>query len=477
MKSSQRLSSCAGEAAARRRRILSSIFVLIFCSASLSICQVQAQGQNEVPVTDKEELAPGPKEIAVTGVTADAAIERRITRILERSEWFRQVVVDVKEGIVILGGVTSDSAYKRWAEAVASQTEDVVAVVNRIEVVTDWDFSPALDASVDLWRRFIAALPLVALSLIILAFTWLAARLFTRSVASVLERRIESVMLRNIVARLLSLPMVLIGLYLVLTVTGLGQLAVTILGGTGILGLVIGIAFRDITENFLASILISVQRPFRLGDHIKVLEFEGFVQAVTTRGTVIMTLAGNHIQIPNATIYKQPIINYSANPNIAMDFTVGIGYDCSIAHAQDVAKRVLMDHPAVLDTPESLVLTESLGSSTVILKIIFWVNGSEHSVIKVKSAIMRLVKNAFTQHKISMPDEAREVIFPEGVPVLPRQDSIESSSKPQHPGRSPTIDVDDCLASVSEGDLAPDAQEIRRQAEASVYGQNETNIL
>lgn len=473
MKSINALSFWTGEPSAKFRRKCFPILALIFCSV-IFLREVDAQGQDDVPIADQEELAQPPKAIAVTGVTADAAIESRIKRILERSEWFRQVAVDVKEGIVILGGVTSDSAYKRWAEEVASQTEDVVAVVNRIEVVAEWDVSPALDASVDLWRSFMAALPLVALSLTILALTWLAARLSTRAISSILVRRIDSVMLRNIVARLLSLPVVLIGLYLVLAVTGLGQLAATILGGTGILGLVIGIAFRDITENFLASILISIQRPFRLGDHIQVLEFEGFVQAVTTRGTIIMTLAGNHVQIPNATIYKQPIINYSANPNMAMDFTVGIGYDCSIAHAQDVARRVLMDHPAVLDTPESLVLTEALGSSTVILKVIFWVNGAEHSVIKVKSAIMRLVKNAFMQNNISMPDEAREVIFPEGIPVFSREDT---AAPPVRPGETPVVDVDDRLASASEGDLTPDAQEIRRQAEASVYGQNETNIL
>ena len=73
------------------------------------------------------------------------------------------------------------------------------------------------------------------------------------------------------------------GIYLILNITGLNNLAATVIGGTGLLGLIIGFAFRDIAEIFLASILISLQRPFRLGDTIEVLNFIGVVQAVTTR--------------------------------------------------------------------------------------------------------------------------------------------------------------------------------------------------
>src|SRR5690606_3279323 len=125
-------------------------------------------------------------------------------------------------------------------------------------------------------------------------------------------------------------PVLLIGIYLVLRITGLTKIAATVVGGTGLIGLILGFAFRDIVENFLASVLISIQRPFRLGETIQVLNFTGVVQAVTTRGTVLMTLEGNHVQIPNTTIYKEAIVNLSANPNIRMDFMVGIGYDASI---------------------------------------------------------------------------------------------------------------------------------------------------
>ena len=95
----------------------------------------------------------------------------------------------------------------------------------------------------------------------------------------------------------------------------------------------------------------------------------------------------------------------------------GIGYDDAIPKAQDIALSVLQHHPAILKNPEPWVLVDSLGSSVVTLKLYFWLNGTEHSWLKVRSSAIRLVKRAFQDSGISMPDDAREVVFPRGVPV------------------------------------------------------------
>ena len=161
------------------------------------------------------------------------------------------------------------------------------------------------------------------------------------------------------------MPVFLFGLYLVLRISGLTRLAMTVVGGTGVLAIVIGFAFRDIAENFLASVFISIQRPFGRGDLIEVAGYKGYVQSVNTRSTLLMTLEGNHVQIPNSTIFKDTITNFTANPNARFDFSVGIGYDDSITTAQSVALAVMRDHPAIINDPEPLVLVESLGAATV----------------------------------------------------------------------------------------------------------------
>ncbi|MGG7056581.1 mechanosensitive ion channel family protein [Nitrosomonas sp. ANs5] len=160
-----------------------------------------------------------------------------------------------------------------------------------------------------------------------------------------------------------------------------------------------------------------MQRPFETGDLVEVTSVTGYVQQLNVRTTILMTLDGNLVQIPNASVYKNNLRNFTTNPNRREDFVVGICYEDSINDAQEVVRNVLADHPAVLIDPEPSVLADSFGRSTVNLRVYFWLNGREHSWLKVRSSVIRLVKLALHEHGISKPNEAREVIFPQGIPV------------------------------------------------------------
>ena len=81
-----------------------------------------------------------------------------------------------------------------------------------------------------------------------------------------------------------------------------------------LIGLALGFAFRDIAENFLSSLLMSIHAPFRVGDLIEVDSTTGFVRKVTPRATVLATFDGSQVQIPNSTIYKGKIVNFTATP-------------------------------------------------------------------------------------------------------------------------------------------------------------------
>ena len=118
------------------------------------------------------------------------------------------------------------------------------------------------------------------------------------------------------------------------------------------------------------------------------------MQNLNTRSTVLLTLDGNHVQIPNATVYKSTIKNYSSIPSRRAEFVVGIGYDSSAAKAQMLIAEILEDHPAVLDAPEPLVLVDELGAATVNLRVIYWFDSATYSPAKINSALLRLTKNA-----------------------------------------------------------------------------------
>lgn len=425
-----------------------------------------------------EAVAEG--RVDVDPLARDDEIAERLTRILEATEWFEEPEVQVDNGVVFLRAKTDRTQYKEWATKLAQQTQDVAAVVNRIEVKEGpiWDFRPAYSQLIALWRGFVQSLPLIVVGVIILGLTIVAARLASRFAGGVLSHRVQNQLLRDVASKAISIPVLLVGLYIMLHIAGLTRLALTVLGGTGLAGLIIGIAFRDIAENFLASLLISVQNPFQNGDVIKVNEHVGLVQKVTTRGTLLMAFDGTYIQIPNSTIYKNVILNYTANARTRQDFLVGIGYDVSIARAQEVARAALADHAAVLDDPQPMVLVENLGAATVNLRVYFWVDSRPYSPPKVLSSVIRLVKRALTQAGISMPDEAREVVFPNGVPVQmveqgAHEEGIASTASSKVVGEVESEEI----ATRAEGDLSSDTEEMQEQARASRQPEEGTDLL
>ena len=456
--------------------------ILLVCTVVFTAPAMAQTGPSTNPTPPANEpTLEAPNKINVEPTARDEQIRQRLQSILEATGWFSNPKVQVREGVVFLTGQTATDEYKKWAGDLARSTQDVAAVVNQIELTEPpiWNFQPALAVLQELRLGLVRSIPLILFSLLVLLVTWTLTRFTIRVTRPPLRRRLSSPLLGNVVAYTIGILIFLIGLYVVFQVAGLTSVALTVLGGTGLIGLVLGIAFRDITENFLASIFLSVQNPFESGDLVEIAGILGYVQALTTRTTLLMTTDGNHVQIPNATVYKSNIHNYTSNPHRRVDFAIGIGYDDSITAAQELALKVLEEHPAVLKDPEPWVLVDSLGSATVNLRVYLWLDGRQHSWLKVKSSVIRLVKRAFQNEAISMPDEARETIFPQGVSVrLLRSDAIEErgAATPQ-PAISQPSEESGPVSTEAEAGLRSEAEEIQEQARQSRKPEEGENLL
>ena len=450
--------------------------ISMLCAFFFVFAQEPAHAQTS-PTTSDTAISEPQNEVAVAPNVRDSAIADRLRRILVASEWFEPLAVSVREGIVFLDGETETDERKEWARQLALRTEGVVAVVNRIDVKPEisWDLTPTWREIERLAERVQWFAPLTVVSLLILFLAWLVSRGVVALARHSLRHRIASPLLLQLVARSLSIPVILIGLYLVLQIAGLTRLAITVLGGTGLVGIVLGLAFREIAANSLASILLSVRNPFRAGDWIRVGEYQGIVQNLNMRTTVLLTLDGNHVQIPNALVYESVIENFSTNPNRRSDFVVGIGYDDPVEQAQNVIIHVLRAHPAVLDDPEPGVLVDELGPSTVNMRVQFWFDGRAYSVYKVRSALMRQVKRALQGAGISMPDTAREIIFPDGVPVRQIPDGNRAMGDQRPSSALGKGDAD--IATPGEGDLLSEMDELERQAEGADPTEAGENLL
>ncbi len=120
-----------------------------------------------------EEPQPSTK-VDVQPIARDSQIATRLKSILTATEWFESPEVEVRDGVAFLRGITASAQYKTWAGDLARRTQDVAAVVNKIEIRHRplWDLGPARQEIEVLWRNFLLALPNILLSLLVLAVAW-----------------------------------------------------------------------------------------------------------------------------------------------------------------------------------------------------------------------------------------------------------------------------------------------------------------
>lgn len=131
---------------------------------------------------------------------------------------------------------------------------------------------------------------------------------------------------------------------------------------------------------------------------------EGKVMRLTSRATVLMRVDGNHVRIPNAKVYKATIVNYTRNPLRRIEFDVGVDTDLDLSRPRELAVRTLASLSGVLESPPPACLVQELGDSRVILRLYAWIDQRESDYLKLKSEAQRLVKEAFDDAGIVMPE-------------------------------------------------------------------------
>ena len=156
-------------------------------------------------------------------------------------------------------------------------------------------------------------------------------------------------------------------------------------------------------------------------------------------------------------------------------FSIGIGYDNDIRGAQSLAISVISAQTSVLSDPPPQVLVDNLGSATINFTVYFWVNGEQYSVVKVASQLMRELINSFTQHNISMPDDARERVLlnSQGGDIYPTASEPKTATAEQ-------TDIQKHEAIEHEhgiDDVSSDTDDIREQADESRDPEQGKNII
>lgn len=261
------------------------------------------------------------------------------------------------------------------------------------------------------WESFLFLLPNILLSILILFIAlWLASK-----VKTFLEAKLDNKSHDQITARYIALiskwAVILIGILLVLQALGLSGVAGGIFAGAGLSALVIGFAFKDIAENFLAGLILAFNRPFEVGDSIQVNEMTGKIVALNLRTTHIRTFDSKDIFIPNGTILNSSVTNLTYNGRIRMDFVVGVDYNDNIQDALDLIEKIAGQVEGVLQEDPPYATVDELDVSTVNIKVFFWTETNDYKkgVVLLKGKIMQDVTKALLDNGFGLPASIQEL--------------------------------------------------------------------
>jgi len=262
------------------------------------------------------------------------------------------------------------------------------------------------------YQQAIEVVPKLAMAIVLLfLFIWLSSILangFKKRIGS----RMDDPLLVQFLAIVIRYSIIAIAILIGLKIIGLGGIATSIMAGAGVGAFVIGFAFKDIGENFLAGIMMAFNRPFRLNDTVELNGLVGKVVALNLRDTQLKTFDGKDVFIPNGAIVKNPVINYTIDGFIRSDFSIGLDYDTNIPEAINLIKSTLENIDALeKDDRSSNVVVEALSTNAVNLRIYYWLDTfhPKMSSSELKNLIFDKVITSMKQANINMPANIVEI--------------------------------------------------------------------
>jgi len=275
----------------------------------------------------------------------------------------------------------------------------------------NFDIGPAWEKINAIINGAIAILPNLILAIAVFALALMLSRWLKHLIIRFYGKRRRHENLGIVLGRLIQWLVISFTLLVTLSIVLPSFHARDLIQILGISGVAIGFAFRDILQNFLAGILLLLAQPFRLGDEISVAGYEGVVQEIQTRATLIKTYDGYLIVIPNATIYTQSVKIFNAFDARRTAIDIGIGYGDDV----DEARRLIIDAiggvEGVLPDPPPSVVATTFGDSGVSLRARWWTKSRRADMVRVRDRVIPAIRRKLGESGIDIPYPTHQVLF------------------------------------------------------------------
>jgi small-conductance mechanosensitive channel len=236
-----------------------------------------------------------------------------------------------------------------------------------------------------------------AIAVLVIAL-WVSAALE----AKLLRATTGNLSVRKMAANALRALLLLVGLMFALSAAGIDLTALGVLGGA--LGVGIGLGLQKLAANYVSGFVILAENSMRIGDVVKVDNFEGRITDITTRYTVIRALSGREAIVPNEMMITQRVENNSlADSNVALTTVVQVAYGTHLDQVMPELVTAVSAVPRVLETPGPGVQLSQFAADGLELTVVFWIGDSENGTGNVRSAVNLAILQCLNRLAVEIP--------------------------------------------------------------------------
>lgn len=261
-------------------------------------------------------------------------------------------------------------------------------------------------------ETFIEMLPNLGMAILVFIIFLLLARLARKVVKKLFDKTSDNEAVGSLLTTVTYYVVMGIGIFFILGILNLDKTVTSLLAGVGILGLALAFAFQDIAVNFVSGIMLSIRKPFKIGDRVKIGDYFGDIVETNLRTTVIKLGAGQMIYIPNSEVVSNPIENFDQTGERRIDLNVGVSYADDLDLAEELAMKAIQSIDEVINKDNIDFSYYEFGGSSINFEIRFKVEyKSEGHYIKVRSKGVKAINDAFAKGGISIPFPIRTLDF------------------------------------------------------------------
>jgi small-conductance mechanosensitive channel len=341
----------------------------------------------EVPITVFRVVLP---------ILTSLVVIRLVVRVLHRVFPASQLMRVVERSV----------SWAAWIAVVLWVTGVLPLLLRELDAIT-WRIGGTPVSVRDLLEGVITA------GLVLIAAMWLSAALEAR----LLKGATDNLSIRKMAANLLRALLILLGLMFALSAAGIDLTALSVLGGA--LGVGIGLGLQRLAANYVSGFVILAERSMRIGDLVRVDNFEGRISDISSRYTVIRAINGREAIVPNEMMITQRVENITlADSKMLLNTVVQVAYGTDVEALIPQMRQTIAAVPRVMSDPAPGVLLTNFAADGLELTVGFWIADPDNGQGNVRSDVNLAILRLFNRLGVEIPFPQRVLHAPALPPAL-----------------------------------------------------------